>query len=361
MRALKKSSITLAAGTAVLLALTGCGSATTDAGAAPVSEDTATPDSNLVWEAPEDLSGSLTLYSANPQGLSDALISAFTEATGVTVDIFAGETGKITAKLDAEWENPQADLVYLASWAPAAKYAADGRTLEYQPFGYDTINPEWIGPDDGFIGRDGSALTLVVNTDVAPSTPTDWEDLTDPSFKDLVLMPDPRESGTARDLIAAMVASQGEDATWELFDALFANGMVVQGANGPALDDVTAGSHAVVFGGVDYSAYSAIAKGESLEVVVPSSGTTISPRPVFILESTDNEEAAKAFVDFMFAEQGQTISASKFMIPAQPSIPVAEGAVPFNDVKQLDFTWDEISATSKDILATFTERYLEGQ
>ena len=338
------------------IALAGCGS---------VAEPTATTepaapaaDSQISWEAPTDLSGEVTIYSANPQGLTDDLVDEFTAETGVKVNVFAGETGKITAKLDAEWENPQADLVYLASWAPASKYADAGRTLSYQPFGYDSINPAWIGPDDAFIGRDGSALALVVNTNVAEETPADWSDLADPVFQDQVIMPDPRESGTARDLIAAMVSSMGEDATWELFDSLFDNGMVVQGANGPALDDVTAGSHAVVLGGVDYSAYSAIAKGEALEVVLPESGTTISPRPLFILKDAKNVDNAKAFEDFMFSAEGQAISAANNMIPSQPEVAVNDGAKALDDITLLDYDLDDVAADGADVLEQFVERYL---
>jgi len=358
MKRTLKSLAGVAIAGAAVVALAACGSV-----ASSTEPETATPapapapeTSDLTWVAPEGLEGSLTLYAANPQGLNDKLIEEFTAATGVTVEIFADTTGKITAKLDAEWENPQADLVYLASWSPAAAYAADGRLLDYTPQFADTVHPEWVG--DKFIGRDGSALVLVVNTNVAPATPADWADLAEPEFKDQVIMPDPRESGTARDLIAAMVADQGEDATWELFDSLFANGLVVQGANGPALDDVIAGSHAVVLGGVDYSAYSAIAKGEALEVVLPASGTTVSPRPVFILESTQNPDAAKAFADFMFSQQGQTLSANANMIPSQPSVAPKAGNVALADVQLLDYTTEELAATGKAVLETFVERYL---
>lgn len=338
-------------------ALAGCGSV---AAGDDTTSDSTTPETtettDLTWEAPEGLEGSLTLYAANPQGLNDNLIEEFSAATGVTVDIFADTTGKITAKLDAEWENPQADIVYLASWSPAAAYAADGRLLDYTPQFTDSVYTDWVG--DGFIGRDGSALALVVNTNVTPETPADWADLAEPAFKDQVIMPDPRESGTARDLIAAMVADMGEDETWALFDSLFDNGLVVQGANGPALDDVIAGSHAVVLGGVDYSAYSAIDKGEALEVVLPTSGTTVSPRPVFILESTQNPDAAKAFVDFMFSQQGQELSANANMIPSQPSVAPKAGNVALDDVPLLNVTTEQLAETGKPLLETFVSRYL---
>jgi len=360
MPRLRHALLATAASIATVAALAGCGSINEPADT-PSDDAPSTPtDVDLTWTPPEGLSGSLTIYSANPQALTDNLVAAFTEATGVQVEVFAGETGKITAKLDAEWDNPQADLVYLASWAPAANYAEQGRTLAYKPFGFDSIHEGWAPADGSFVGRDGSALALTVNTAVAPSIPSDWADLADPAFKDLVIMPDPRESGTAADLITAMVTVNGKDATWKLFDDLFANGLVVQGANGPALDDVTAGSHAVILGGVDYSAYSAIKKGESLQVVFASSGTTITPRPIFIVKGTKNEAAAKAFEDFMFSQQGQEISAAANMIPAQPSVPVASGTRAYDDVEQLDVDWDEIAANGSSVVDEFVSRYLAG-
>jgi iron(III) transport system substrate-binding protein len=339
----------LALSAAALLVSAGCGSAV---------EEPAPVQGSSTWTAPAGLSGTITFYSANPQELTDDLAAAFTKASGVKVAVFAGETGKITAKLDAEKDNPQADVVYVASWSPAAKYAKAGAALPYRPQGADQVQTSWVGPDNSFTGRDGSALALVVNTRVSPGKPSDWSDLAAPQYKDKVIMPDPRESGTASDLIAAMVAAWGKDRTWELFDKLFANGLVVQGANGPAFDDVTAGSHAVVLGGVDYSAYSAIKKGEPLAVVLPSSGTTITPRPLFILKDTKNPEAAKAFADFLMSPQGQAISASHYMIPARKDVPAAEGTHTYGDVKQLDFTWDKISATGAAVLTEFTARYL---
>ncbi len=359
MSRLKTALTASAAVVAAAIALTGCGSIDTPAssGTPSGSAPSSAPALDLNWTPPQGLSGTLTIYSANPQALTDSLIKAFTAATGVQVNEFAGETGKVTAKLDAEWDNPQADLVYLASWAPAANYAAQGKTLPYKPFGFDSIHDGWAPADASFVGRDGSALGLTVNTDVAPSTPADWADLADPAFKDLVLMPDPRQSGTAADLITAMVEVNGKDATWALFDKLFANGLAVQGANGPALDDVTSGSHAVVLGGVDYSAYSAIQKGESLKLVFPSSGTTITPRPIFIVKGTKNEAAAKAFEDFMFSTQGQTISAAANMIPAQPSIPVASGTRSYDDVKQLQVDWSTVATDESGIVDEFVTRY----
>lgn len=355
----KKLSLALAATATSALALAGCGSVdSADSTDASSADNTGAETTAEAWEAPEGLSGELDYYSANPQGLTDALVEAFEEKTDVKVNVFADTTGKITAKLKAEEANPQADVVYLASWSAASKQDKAGALEEYTPKGADKITESWVSKNGTFTGRDGSALALVTNTNVVDSVPQDWEDLADEKYKDQVIMPDPRESGTAADLIAAMVDQWGEDKTWELFDKLFDNGMIVQGANGPALDQVTSGSRGIVMGGVDYSAYSAQAKGEPLEVVIPSSGTTVTPRPVMILKTTDNKDAAEAFVDFMFSDEAQEISASKNMIPANTEITPKNGPK-LEEIETLNEDLDGIASSSKGIKEKFADRYLK--
>lgn len=199
-------------------ALTACGS---------VQDQAKVPEAKDKWEAPQGLSGDLTFYSANPQGLTDDLVQAFKEKTHVNVNVFSGETGKITARLEAEKANPKADLVYLASENAAKKQARTDAYEEFTLEGADKIHEGWA--KGKYTGRDGSALALVVSTKATDQHLADWEDLTKPEFKDKVIMPDPRESGTAADLVSAMVEKFGEQKTWDLFSRLFANGMVVQG------------------------------------------------------------------------------------------------------------------------------------
>ena len=352
-----KKFIAALAGASAAFGLVACGSVESSDNAESTGANNETVSADE-WKAPEGLFGSIDYYSANPQGLTDALVEAFQDRTGVTVNVFAGTTGEVTAKIKAEEANPQADVVYLASWNAANKQAQTGALESYKPENIQDANADWNADDDTFHGRDGSALALVANTDVVSDIPSDWEDLADPKYADQVIMPDPRESGTAADLLTAMISEWGEDKTWELFDKLFDNGMIVQGANGPALDQVTSGSKGIVFGGVDYSAYSAKGKGEPLEVVIPSSGTTVTPRPVMIMKSSDNMDAAKAFVDFMFSEEAQQISASKNMIPSNKNVDPKNGPK-LAEISQISDDWAAISKESKNVREQFADRYLK--
>lgn len=354
---IRTSALLLSATVGVTAALTACGSVD-DSGSASGSGSGSAGEVEE-WSAPEGLSGSLTYYSANPQGLTDELVAAFEDRTDVDVDVFSGETGKITAKLTAEADNPQADLVYLASWSAALKQADTGAFEQYTPETGGELREGWASSTGDFTGRDGSALALVVNTEAlnGAESPSDWEDLTDAAFKDKVIMPDPRESGTAADLVTAMVDKWGEEDTWALFDKLFDNGMEVQGANGPALDAVTSGSKAVVFGGVDYSARSAMDKGEPLDVVLPASGTTVTPRPVLVSDQSGNKDAAQAFVDFMFSPEGQAISADNHMIPADADTDAAD-ATDYDSTELLTDDLDGLAEKSSAVSEEFVSRYL---
>ena len=68
-------------------------------------------------------------------------------------------------------------------------------------------------------------------------------------------------------------------------------------------------------------------------------------------------DAAKAFVDFMFSEEAQQISASKNMIPANKNVEPKNGPK-LEDIEQISDDWAAISKESKDLREKFAERYL---
>src|SRR5690625_4498253 len=82
----------------------------------------------LVGIAP---ASALTVYSAGPAPLIQALAKGYTESTGNPVDVFQATTGKVFARLEAEAGNPQADVVISASWDSAADLHERGWLMSY--------------------------------------------------------------------------------------------------------------------------------------------------------------------------------------------------------------------------------------
>ncbi|SMH49774.1 ABC transporter substrate-binding protein [Maritimibacter sp. HL-12] len=292
----------------------------------------------------------LTVYTAGPGGLADALAEAFQAETGIAVELFQATTGKVMARLEAEESNPQADVVVSASWGSAEDMHARGLLMEYTSPNADTV-PDFL-KHSHYTAQGISALAMVWNSQSGVARPNEWADLTDEAYRDLITMPDPAQSGAAFDLVAGLEAAMGDEA-WTLLAGLADNQMIVPGPNAAALNPVLQGAKAVVFGAVDYISYGRAAAGESIEVITPASGTVIAPRPIMILNSTDNADAAKAFVDFVLSEAGQALVSQTYLMPSRTDI---EGLRPgINDLSVIDVDADAVSARRDEIIARFNE------
>jgi iron(III) transport system substrate-binding protein len=290
----------------------------------------------------------LTFYTAGPGGLADALAEAFEAETGIAVNVFQGTTGQVMARLEAEEANPQADVVVSASWGSAVDMHERGLLMEYLSPNAENVPDEL--KHSHYAAQGISALAMVWNSQSSVPRPAEWTDLADPAYRDLVTMPDPAQSGSAFDLVAGLEAAMGEEA-WDLLAALAENDMIVPGPNAAALNPVLQGAKAVVFGAVDYISYAQAADGETIEVIVPASGTVIAPRPMMILNSTANPEAAQAFVDFVLSDAGQALVAETWMMPARADVAGLRPGIA--DLTVIAVDEDAVAARREEIIARF--------
>ena len=292
----------------------------------------------------------LTFYTAGPGGLADALAEAFTAQTGIAVNVFQGTTGQVMARLEAEEANPQADVVVSASWGSAVEMYERGLLMEYLSPNAAEV-PDFL-THSHYTAQGISALAMVWNSQSDVPRPAEWADLTDAAYRDMITMPDPAQSGSAFDLLAGLEAAMGEE-VWDLMQALAENEMIVPGPNAAALNPVLQGAKAVVFGAVDYISYAQAAGGETIEVIVPESGTVIAPRPMMILQSTANPEAAQAFVDFVLSDAGQELVAATWMMPARADIAGLRPGI--NALNVIEVDEDAVAARRDDIIARFND------
>ncbi|WP_333834677.1 extracellular solute-binding protein [Rubrimonas sp.] len=256
----------------------------------------------------------VTVYTAGPGALIEKLAAGFTAETGVKVEFFQATTGKVMARIEAEAANPVVDVLISASWDTATDFAARGWLAPYASPNAATV-PDFLKTETA-VAQGVAALAIAWNPASGTPRPAEWADLAGPDYKDLVNLPDPAQSGSAFELVAALSATQG----MELFESLAANGAAVAGANAAALNPVLQGAKAAVFGAVDYIALNAKAKGESIEVIFPESGTVVAPRPVMILNWSKNQDDARKFVDYVLSDAGQAIVASENLMPARSDV-----------------------------------------
>lgn len=311
-------------------------------------EDTAAP-AETSSEENKDLSGTVTVYMPSPKGLNEKYVAAFEEETGVKVDLFEGTTGEILARLEAEKDNPVADVVVLASWSDGLAMKNDGGLESYEAKDSDKLYPEFLDSDHQLFGTSASAVGVIYNTTIYESIDADWSDFADEAYNGDIAMPDPEKSGAAKDFLAGYFSENKDD--WKTWEDVAANGLTIPGANKAALEAVTTGEKGILLAGVDYNAYKSIDEGEPLEIYYPKSGTVVNPRPAMILKTSKNMDNAKAFVDFLISDKAQELVVDAYLLPGRSDI-TTDKRTNVADIPQFkNLDWDYMLENADDIAA----------
>ncbi|MGB3539489.1 MAG: extracellular solute-binding protein [Mesorhizobium sp.] len=289
----------------------------------------------------------ITVYTAGPQSLIDKLAEGFTAESGVKVNVFQATTGKVMARIEAEAANPVVDVLISASWDTATDFAKRGWLVSYTSPNAEKV-PDFL-KNDTAVAQGVSALGIAWNTNSGTPKPAEWSDLAKPEFKDLINIPDPAQSGSAFELTAALA---GQD-DFKLFKDLKANGAAIAGANAEALNPVLQGAKAAVFGAVDYITFGSKAKGESIDVIFPESGTVIAPRPAMILNWSKHQDEAKKFIDYMLSDEGQKLVAKTYLMPARTDIAADRPLIA--DLKLLNYDAATVQGKRKEVLQQISD------
>ena len=263
--------------------------------------------------------GKLTLYTSQPERDASQTVAAFRKAyPNVEVDVFRSGTTEVMGKLAAEFSAgaPKADVLLLADAATMEALKKDGRLMAYPGAKVDGLDPGTYDADRTYFGSKLITTGIAVNT-AAKSKPASWADLAKPEYKGQIAMPSPLYSGAAAIMLGTMTARP--DLGWSYFEKLKADDVVAVRGNGAVLTAVASGEKA--YGVlVDFMAFNARAKGSPIEFVFPAEGLPAVTEPVAILKTTQNPEAARAFVDFILSDDGQKLAASMGYIPARQSV-----------------------------------------
>jgi iron(III) transport system substrate-binding protein len=331
-------------------------SAPAPAKAAEPSTAAGTPAKEPAKAEDKKLSGKLTVYSAGPKELAEAIQKGYETKTGVKIEMFQGTTGKILSRMEAEKANPVVDVVVLASLPSAQGLKKNGLTMEYKgAANADKLIPEWSDKDGQFFGYSASALGIAYNTKLVTSPPKEWADLTKEEWKGKINIPDPAQSGSALDFMTGYLSTRG-DGGWELLEQYKKNGMAMAGANQEALDPVITGAKSVVAAAVDYMTYQAKAKGEPIDLLYPASGTVISPRPAAILKSTKNADNAKAYIDYLLSDEVQKMVADTYLLPGRKDVP-AKDRPGTDQIPQMKIDWTWMDANGEAVTKKFTQLF----
>lgn len=258
-----------------------------------------------------DKSTGLTLYSS--QGYDSDTAKAFQQQTGITVKLVDDSTGPLVAKITAERNNPQWDVVWFDGNVTMQTLDNQGYLLKWNSpniGNYTSLGAQNVPSDHAYYPSGITAAgAIVYNTKHIPSAglPQDWSDLTNPAYKNLLAENDPAFSGPAYPFIAGV--SQvlgGEDQGKQFFQALKNNGDKIFQTNDPTLGSVETGARE--FAIVQDSAYYAAQKaGQPLGIIYPKSGVAALPAEMGIAANSRHAGCAEQFVNWVLSSAGQSV------------------------------------------------------
>ncbi|MCJ8011510.1 putative 2-aminoethylphosphonate ABC transporter substrate-binding protein [Paenibacillus sp. KQZ6P-2] len=283
--------------------LAGCGNGTKTDNAA--QDSSTSPSATTASNKPAELN----IYTA----MEDEQITTYLESfkaqyPDIKLNIVRDSTGIITAKLLAEKDNPQADVIW--GLATTSLLAMDDQNMlePYAPKGVDRVLPEfkdkanppkWVGID---IWETAFTVNKVELEKRNLPIPQSYEDLIKPEYKGLIAMPHPASSGTGYLTVNEFIQLYGKDKAWSYMDKLHENMMVYTHSGSKPAKMAAAGEVPI---GISYG-YAGIQqqkKGAPVEVVFPKEGSGWEMEANALVKKENIKPEAKLFLDWAISDE----------------------------------------------------------
>ncbi|WP_435770008.1 iron ABC transporter substrate-binding protein [Nocardioides sp. SYSU DS0651] len=282
----------------------------------------------------------LVIYNAQHEPLLEELAPAFTDETGIEVELRHGKDLEMSNQLVQEGEASKAD-VFLTENSPAMSQVEAAGLFEELPADLVAPIPELYRPQSGlWTGFVARSTVLVYNTDLIEESelPDSILDLAEPEWEGRISF-----SPTGADfqaIVAAVLELEGEAATKRWLEGIKANGTVYDG-NNVVLEAVDSGESEV---GIVYHYYWERDRKENGDVSDNSQqhyftdqdpGAFVSVSGAGILKSSDMKEEARRFVEFLVNESGQQILADSYALeyPLNPEVELEGVTKPFSELE----------------------------
>ncbi len=316
---LARAAVALAACTALGAAATGCA-------------DTSGPET-------------VRLLTHDSFALSDGVLDAFTEDTGIEVELIqGGDAGTVVNQALLTNGNPQADVLFGIDSTFLTRALDEDLFIPYEARDIDQVADELLlDPEHRVTPIDYGDVCLNYDKayfeDRGLEVPDSLEELTEPAYRDLLVVENPATSSPGLAFLLATVEALGEDAWQGWWADLRENGVEV-------VDGWEEAYYSAFSGGLgsegDRPLVVSYASSPPVEVLYADPPVDEPPTGVIdgscyrqveaagILAGTEHEEEAQQLIDFLLAEEVQAdIPLSMFVFPARTGVELPDLFVDF--------------------------------
>jgi iron(III) transport system substrate-binding protein len=307
----------------------------------------------------------LTVYTA----LEDEQLPEFKQAfeaanPGITIQWVRDSTGPITARLLAEKENRQADAVWGLAATSLLLLEQNDMLDAYAPAGLDKLKANYRDSANPphWVGMDAWASAICFNTaegqKLGIPEPKSWADLTNPIYKNHIVMPNPASSGTGYLTVSAWLQMMGDQKGWAYMDKLHEN--IATYLHSGSKPCVKAGEGEYLMGiSFAYRGVKEKNKGAPLDIILPSEGIGWDMEAFGIMKGTKNLDAVKKLADFAASQKAnQDLYAKSYSVVAMDGVNGMIPNYPQNEEQLMIKNDFQGAAKNREaILAEWQKRY----
>jgi iron(III) transport system substrate-binding protein len=273
-------------------------------------------------------------------------------------------TGIVTAKLLAEKNNPQADVVWGLAATSLLLMKSEGMLEAYKPKGVEKLDKKFVdsGAVPSWVGMDAWVASVCYNTVEAGKLglepPETWRDLLKPMYKGHLIMPNPNSSGTGFLDVSSWLQMFGKkEGGWAFMDRLHKNIARYTHSGSKPCKLAAAGEIPI---GISFAFRGAKSKaaGAPLEIIVPTEGVGWDMEATAIIAGTDNLKAAQTLVDWSITLKANEMYNKGYAVVAMPGVAKPVEFFPTNLLENMidnDFEW--AANNRKAILTEWLKRY----
>jgi thiamine transport system substrate-binding protein len=317
--------------------------------------------------------GTVRLLTHDSFLLSDGVLDAFTEETGIKVEVIqGGDAGTVVNQALLTNGNPQADVLYGIDSTFLTRALDEDLFVPYEASGLDQVDEDLLlDPEHRVTPIDYGDVCL--NYDKAYfdehdlAVPTSLDQLTDPAYRDLLVVENAATSSPGLAFLLASIEAFGEDGWEAWWTDLTANGVQV-------VDGWEEAYYSTFSGGLgsegDRPLVVSYASSPPAEVLYADPPVDDSPIGVIdascyrqveaagILSGTDHEDEAGQLIDFLLSDTVQTdVPLSMFVYPAREGTELPEVFVQYaaTPTEVFELPADEIDANREDWIDRWTD------
>lgn len=297
--------------------------------------------------------GSVNVYSTRQQFLIQPLFDAFTEKTGIEVNVVFAKEG-LAERLRAEGDNSPADLVFTADIGRLADMVDMGVV---QPVETETLTeavPEqYRHPDGLWYGLTLRGRVIYASKERVPEgAVTSYADLADPRWEGKVCT---RKGDHVYQvaLLAAMIARHGDDWARDWLEGVKANlARKPQGNDRAQVKAIMEGQCDLAVGNTYYMGKmledpEQRAWAESANIIFPDqdgSGTHMNLSGVAMTTAAPNREHAVTLMEYLVSDEAQALYAElNHEYPVKPGVEWSDLLQSWGDFKMDPLSLDEVA------------------